>query len=356
MVCQHVPRTLSIPCDDILRHSTLDNYWCYVYERLVKYYKHQTTNQKNVAKTFATRAAQERFVKLYLAVHDNSKSRKDSQPLDASSSDKCLTISAAFSLKQQLSEDNSTCSKERLSTGILIGSGKILELSPQQLADIKFWMQHKFPKEDAPQVAYVYSKVLITNDIGIGTVYRVGDVIAIQDVFASNSEWVMELRTIISYGPIEDQYYTFVDGEYYVPQTLRGSLVLEDWTQLPKLMKWTYANLCVQKSGQVRRKLMLYPDPHRNSSFFVALDTENYVSPTAVVIPPYPIVGKVVVTDHSSRLYVVQSVNSVDHTFRGIELKQSSCRQYYLKTCNQKNKYLSSKAICHRLAYQICQL
>lgn len=28
--------------DDIERHSTLDNYWCFVYERLVKFYKQQT--------------------------------------------------------------------------------------------------------------------------------------------------------------------------------------------------------------------------------------------------------------------------------------------------------------------------
>ena len=30
--------------DDIVRHSTLDNYWCYVYERLVSFHKEETTN------------------------------------------------------------------------------------------------------------------------------------------------------------------------------------------------------------------------------------------------------------------------------------------------------------------------
>ena len=42
-----------------MRHSTPEKYWCYVYERLVKYYKRQTTNMKNVAKTFITRGVYE---------------------------------------------------------------------------------------------------------------------------------------------------------------------------------------------------------------------------------------------------------------------------------------------------------
>ena len=32
--------------EDIPRHSSPDNYWCYVYERLVSFHKDQSTNQK----------------------------------------------------------------------------------------------------------------------------------------------------------------------------------------------------------------------------------------------------------------------------------------------------------------------
>ena len=30
--------------DDIGRHSTLDKFWCYIYERLVSFHKEETTN------------------------------------------------------------------------------------------------------------------------------------------------------------------------------------------------------------------------------------------------------------------------------------------------------------------------
>ena len=42
--------------EDIHRHSLLDNYWCYLYERQVKYYKQQSSNMKLLCKTFADRA------------------------------------------------------------------------------------------------------------------------------------------------------------------------------------------------------------------------------------------------------------------------------------------------------------
>ena len=97
---------------------------------------------------------------------------------------------------------------------------------------------------------------------------------------------------------------------------MRGSLALEDWSELPKLAKRMYANLCVQKSCQVRRKHTLYQDPHNTSaSFFNALDTENYVSSTALDVPPYPEVGKVVAINSCLKLYVVLHVCRFDRTY-----------------------------------------
>ena len=275
--------------EDIYRHSTLDNYWCYVYERLVKYYKNQTTNMKNVAKTFSTRASQERFVKMYLAVHnlgavhvpETSTPVSEFEPLQTPS------ISAAISLKEQLSQDSSLSSKQRLCEGIIIGSGKITKLTSHQLNDVMFWTQHQLPKEDYPDVAIEYTKILINSEIGVGTVYRLGDVVAIRDPFDADAEWVMELTRIFSYGPINGRYFSFVDGHYYVPRTVRRTTVLEAWTQQPKLTKRTYAQLCVQKSSQVERKVILYPDPHHRDdpSFFLSVDTENFVQPVPVEVP-----------------------------------------------------------------------
>ena len=55
--------------DDIERHSTLDNYWCFVYKHLVKFYKQQTTIMRSPCKTFADRAQQLRFVDMYIETH-----------------------------------------------------------------------------------------------------------------------------------------------------------------------------------------------------------------------------------------------------------------------------------------------
>lgn len=46
---ENVEYSLHIP-DDIVRHSSPDNYWCYMYERQVCFYKRQTTNQKQYAR------------------------------------------------------------------------------------------------------------------------------------------------------------------------------------------------------------------------------------------------------------------------------------------------------------------
>ena len=53
--------------DDVARHSTLDNYLCYVYERLVSFHKVQTTNQKQLCKILADRIHQLDFVNLYFS-------------------------------------------------------------------------------------------------------------------------------------------------------------------------------------------------------------------------------------------------------------------------------------------------
>ena len=56
--------------EDVRHHSTLDNNWCYLYERLVKFYKHQTTNMKSMCKTFSDRAHQLHFAESYLELHE----------------------------------------------------------------------------------------------------------------------------------------------------------------------------------------------------------------------------------------------------------------------------------------------
>lgn len=58
--------------EDIKRHSTVDNYWCYVFERFVKFHNAQTTNQKQLCKTLSDRIHQLQFVQHCLEVKEKA--------------------------------------------------------------------------------------------------------------------------------------------------------------------------------------------------------------------------------------------------------------------------------------------
>lgn len=51
---ENLEYSLHMP-EDISRHSSLDNYWCYMFERLVSFHKQQANNRKNICKTLADR-------------------------------------------------------------------------------------------------------------------------------------------------------------------------------------------------------------------------------------------------------------------------------------------------------------
>ena len=67
MCIWHVQNMWNVPFTWLMiLNSTLDNYWCIVYERLVKFYKQQTINMKSFCKTFADRA---QLVDMYIETH-----------------------------------------------------------------------------------------------------------------------------------------------------------------------------------------------------------------------------------------------------------------------------------------------
>ena len=53
--------------DDVARHSTQDNYWCYIYKNLVSFHKEQTTNKKELCKNLKNIIHQLDFVNLYFS-------------------------------------------------------------------------------------------------------------------------------------------------------------------------------------------------------------------------------------------------------------------------------------------------
>lgn len=53
---------LHIP-DDIVRFSSPDNYWCYVFERAVHTYVERSSNKKNLEFTFSKAESRREFLK-----------------------------------------------------------------------------------------------------------------------------------------------------------------------------------------------------------------------------------------------------------------------------------------------------
>ena len=161
--------------EDIERHSLLDNYWCYLYERLVKYYKQQSSNMKTLCKTFSDRAAQltHTFPHIPQVHADNSKSQSletaDVRLPTASS------VNGAIQLKNSLVNETNDQTKRCLKSGIFLGKSCFRSLPDQELADIQYWLRNENIQEELPNACRTYSRFLGTTNYDFSVVYRVGE-------------------------------------------------------------------------------------------------------------------------------------------------------------------------------------
>ena len=156
--------------DDISRHSSLDNYWCFVYERLVKYYKNQTSNMKQLCKTFAKRAGQLRFVNTYLeTTHCDLDKQENHRNIPVPSSLTVLeakTEEQAIKLKEDLSvkyDSMDEQSKKQYRNGIVVGCSKCFMLSARQKSDVLYWIHRESTTpvdvHELGQLAYMYKRL-----------------------------------------------------------------------------------------------------------------------------------------------------------------------------------------------------
>ena len=85
-------------------------------------------------------------------------------------------------------------------------------------------------------------------------------------------KWVMHVTAILVYGPICNQYYHFLDGNYYVAKTSGGVPVIDQWTKQPLMIKRHFEQLRMYPLQQLRRKVILYPDSRRDH--FLTIDPD----------------------------------------------------------------------------------
>lgn len=312
--------------EDVQRHSTLDNYWCFVYERLVKYYKNQTSNMKQLCKTFATRASQLRFVNVYLET--SRLDRQEQQTLPASVAIlEAKTEEQAIRLKEDLSIKYSAMSnqqKKQYDSGILLGCSKHFMLSSRQKSDVLYWIRREtvapLDTQELGNMAYSYSRVLKANDIDQATVYREGEHVIIQDSEVENREWVIRVTKIFVYGPVSGIYYPFIDGDYYVAKSCRGEVQYDPWTRQPLMIPRAFSKLCVQPLRTISRKVIMYPMPQHSTSpsYYLTVDLDDIPKLESCFIPYPARCGDIVQVD--GQIILVHNINH--RTGKGKKLRK----------------------------------
>lgn len=196
---ENVEYSLHMP-EDVQRHSTMDNYWCYLFERQVKYYKQQSSNMKSLCKTFADRACQLHFVNTFLSSDENpdddttynlDELSVDPVLLSASSVENAVQLKQFLCSHESLPENVNTCLKQ----GIMLGKPSY-HLSERELADIRYWMRNVDKELQLPNACRTYSRILKPNDYDMAIVYRTGEHVIIRDAESEDKEWLVELSLL----------------------------------------------------------------------------------------------------------------------------------------------------------------
>lgn len=211
-----------------------------------------------------------------------------------------------------------------MDAGIMIGSPHFILLDDRQLSDIQHWLSVFNPGKTLPpslsRVVRTYSRILKHNDYDYGVVFRRQEHVILLD-YEQPIEWVLKISQFLVYGPVFDQYYHFVDGEYFIAKSARGEPVIDSWTQQPWMVKQSFVRLCVQPMRQVSRKVILYPHDSLQDHFLV-IDFNGPIAVRDVPIPYCPQVGEVVkALSHAEEIFVFVSTIHTNN-FVGTKLRR----------------------------------
>ena len=56
----------------------------------------------------------------------------------------------------------------------------------------------------------------------------------------NENEWLVEISDIFQVGPVNGEYFIFVNGKYFIPTLQNGNVILHSWTQTPQLIGRDY--------------------------------------------------------------------------------------------------------------------
>ena len=294
--------------NEIIRHSSPDNYSCELYERAIRSHKLQKNNAKGLEKTYVERENIRHFLKVYQQKNGPLSHYDDGR--NTFSFDEGLlargvpfyfhetSINEAQALIRNFRGHGSPKIQHAIQNGVAVGKIKQQLFDDHQVADIKRYLRQKYPGYDTevPHFLQLITSVVIEDQFGMVIKLQKGDTCIIRGGGNGDEEWIIELSHIIQAGPFDGHFFSFVDGKYYIPDLLHGNVVRHTWTLTPKFLLRTYARDSVQPITNFLRKVMIYPDPSclDDPKYFLSVDMYNPEVEKEIHVPLFPEDGDVV--------------------------------------------------------------
>ena len=201
------------------------------------------------------------------------------------------SVDSAHQLLKDLARmDLNNAIQHAIASGVIVGSLKRRNLTPNQRDELRR-LVHIINREDryvtTPRGNFA-SKVIKWNSVGDLEEFAVGDtcVVCSHD---NQEEWIIQISAFVLFGPVASKYYLAVDGQFYIPGWNGRRLAVHPWTGTTQLVPRHYVRNRLQLSSQLKRKVILFPEPSNleNPSFYLSLELNK--SPFEnVVVPFYP--------------------------------------------------------------------
>lgn len=324
---------------DIRRHSSMDNYSCELYERAILRHKGQKHNAKGLEKTFATRENMRNFLDDYqgingpLSQYDLNKNKYNFDL--AAETPICFhesSISAAKALFHdvQLMSNPAPSLQHAISYGVAIGLIKKKLFENTIITDVRrFFTRNGINAQGVPNILLSLKSIALKDEVGDIERFTKGTTCKIAS--DNGQEWIMEITEVFQVGPVDDHFYTFVNGPYFIPTYTNGNIVYHEWTQTEQLISRNYTRDSIQPTCKIKRKVILYPDPSDldDPQFYLCIDFKNPELVKEVNVPVYPKVAETVSVLGTANDTWFGMVRGVDQEVRKARL------QWYKETRRQ---------------------
>ena len=138
----------------------------------------------------------------------------------------------------QLMQDPSADVQHAKSYGVPVGRMQRKMFTDVIIADVgRFFNSLGIHVQGIPNV-FMAIKLLAIQDI-------VGDILKISrgticKVGSADEDWIVEVSDIFQAGPVNEKYYIFINGTYYIPTLNNGNIIYHAWAKTAQLIPRIY--------------------------------------------------------------------------------------------------------------------